>query len=80
MIIDIVACQRKMSYIKKKKKCFISVSCHIYYCEQATVMAIRTKAWVLHCTSLGLTSMHFVIIHVLVCQSIIGKGKKEIAF
>lgn len=29
-------------------------------------MAIRTKAWVSHCTNLGITSMHFVIISMLV--------------
>lgn len=64
MIIDIVACQTKMSYILKRW--FIFVSCHIYYCEKTTVMAIRTKAWVLHCTNPGITLTHFVIILVLV--------------
>lgn len=53
-----------MSYILKRW--FIFVSCHIYYCEKATVMAIRTKAWVSHCTNPGITLTHFVIIRVLV--------------
>lgn len=44
------------------KRWFIFVSCHIYYCEKATMMAIRTKAWTSHCTNMKINWCTFVII------------------
>lgn len=56
------------------KKWFIFVSCHIYYCEKATMMmAIRTKAWTSHCTNMKINWCTFVIISAFSSQTTIGK-------
>lgn len=63
MIINIVACQREISYVKQGNLFLLAA---VTIVKSSNHDGHGTKAWVSHCTNLGITLMYFVTVSVLV--------------